>query len=96
LTQSRQAVQENFEIAQDLSLLRHSLNDELSDLTNELVTMNYQEDRKPSLLEDLESLHRNLTELTSIKQYVQVIQRALQLRCATYLPKDMLLIWSPI
>ncbi len=88
MTQSRQAVQKNFEVAQDLSLLRHSLNDELSDLTNELVPMNYQEDRKPLLLEDLETLHRNLTELTSIKQYVQVIQRALQLRCATFFANE--------
>jgi hypothetical protein len=95
LTTSRQAVQKNFEFAQDLSLLRHSLNDELSDLTNELI--NYQEDRNPSLLEDLECLHRNLTELTSIKQYVQVIERALQLRCATYLPTtDLLFILSPL
>lgn len=80
MTESRQAAQKNFEVAQNLSLLRHSLGDELSQLTNDLVLSNYQENRQPLLLEDLETLHRTLTELTSIKQYVQVIQRALQLR----------------
>ena len=38
-------------------------------------------DRQPTLLEDLESLQRNLKELESVKSYVQVIHRALYLRC---------------
>ena len=66
--------------AQELSLLRHSLNDDLSDLTRELVSLGYNEERKPMLLEDLETLHRNLKELQSVKQYVQIIERVLVLR----------------
>jgi len=38
-------------------------------------------DRQPTLLEDLETLQRNLKELESVKSYVQVIHRALSLRC---------------
>src|SRR5258708_4345094 len=38
-------------------------------------------DRQPTLLQDLETLHRNLKELESVKSYVQVIHRALYLRC---------------
>ena len=32
-------------------------------------------------LEDLEALHRSLKELESVKGYVQVVERAMQLRC---------------
>lgn len=63
---------------------RHSLNDELTELTSELVSLNYNDDRPPLLLEDLETLQRNLKELTSVKQYVQIIERALQLRYVVY------------
>jgi hypothetical protein len=66
--------------AQTLSLLRHSLADKLSDLSQELLVLEYNEDREPMLLEDLETLHRNLRELQSVKEYVQVIQHALKLR----------------
>jgi hypothetical protein len=34
----------------------------------------------PTLLEDIETLHRNLKELESVKGYVQVIEHALKLR----------------
>jgi hypothetical protein len=81
LHQTRQSLRTELEAAQNLSLLRHSLNDELSDLKDDLVSLNYDEVREPSLLEDLETLQRNLKELTSVKQYVQVIERGLQLRC---------------
>jgi len=37
-------------------------------------------ERKPTLLEDIESLHRSLKELESVKGYVQIIEHALQLR----------------
>jgi hypothetical protein len=37
-------------------------------------------DRQPTLLEELETLQRNLKELESVKSYVQVIHRALYLR----------------
>ena len=71
---------EHLETAQNLSLLRHSLADKLSDLSQELLALDYNEDREPMLLEDLETLHRNLKELQSVKEYVQVIQHALKLR----------------
>jgi len=80
LKETRQTVETHLNVAQELSLLRHSLNDELTDLTKDLASLEYNEDREPLLLEDLDTLHRNLRELLSVKQYVQVIQRALQLR----------------
>jgi len=67
-------------IAKELSRQRHSLNDDLSDLTRELVSLGYNEEHEPMLLEDLETLHRNLKELQSVKQYVQVIEHVLILR----------------
>jgi RAD50-interacting protein 1 len=70
----------HLETAQNLSLLRHSLADNLSDLSQELLSLEYNEDREPMLLEDLETLHRNLNELQSVKEYVQAIQHALKLR----------------
>ena len=67
-------------IAKELSLLRHSLDVDLSELTRELVSLGYNEEHEPMLLEDLETLHRNLKELQSVKQYVQVIEHVLVLR----------------
>jgi RAD50-interacting protein 1 len=68
--------------AQELSLLGHSLIDELSALFGQLLSDHSQPDEPPTLLEDLEALHRNLREQESVKAYVQVIHSALQLRCA--------------
>ena len=68
--------------AQELSLLGHSLTDELSSLFGQLLTESSQLGESKTLLEDLEAMHRNLREQESIKAYVQVIQRALQLRRA--------------
>lgn len=34
----------------------------------------------PTLLEDVETLHRSLKELESVKGYIQVIEHALKLR----------------
>ncbi|KAI0304653.1 TIP-1 family-domain-containing protein [Russula brevipes] len=65
--------------AQELSLLRHSLVDELSSLFAQLLSDHSQPDEPPTLLEDLEAMHRSLREQESIKAYVQVIHRALQL-----------------
>lgn len=72
--------------AQELSLLRHSLADELSSLSQELISSVGDPDRRPTLLEDVETLHRNLKELESIKGYVQVIQHALRLRYVPHPP----------
>ncbi|KAI9444970.1 TIP-1 family-domain-containing protein [Lactarius indigo] len=65
--------------AQELSLLGHSLVDELSLLFGQLLTDSSQQSESTTLLEDLEAMHRSLREQESIKAYVQVIQRALQL-----------------
>ena len=73
--------------AQELSLLGHSLADELSALFGQLLLDNSPPAGSPTLLGDLEAMHRNLREQESVKAYVQVIHRALQLRCvSTFLP----------
>jgi RAD50-interacting protein 1 len=66
--------------AQELSLLGHSLVDELTPLFGQLLSDNSQPDEPPTLLEDLEAMHRRLREQESVKAYVQVIHRALLLR----------------
>jgi hypothetical protein len=67
--------------AQSLSLQRHSLADELSYLFQQLTSAMSDGDSESTLLEDIETLHRNLKELQSVKGYVQVIEHALKLRC---------------
>ena len=62
-------------------MLLHSLADELAYLSEELVSSLSAPEEGPTLLEDLEALHRSLKELESVKGYVQVIERALQFRC---------------
>lgn len=37
-------------------------------------------DTGPTLLEDMETLHRSLKELESVKSYVQIIEHVLKLR----------------
>ncbi|KAI5123752.1 hypothetical protein M0805_000343 [Coniferiporia weirii] len=76
---TRNAAKDHLVSAQELSLLRHSLADELSGLSEELLSSNASGSSEPSLLEEIETLHRNLKELQSVKGYVQVIHRALQL-----------------
>jgi len=67
--------------AQELSLARHALTDELSSLSAELVSSLNPEGRaRPTLMEELESLHRSLKELESVRNYVLVIERVLRLR----------------
>ncbi|EPS99064.1 hypothetical protein FOMPIDRAFT_1125069 [Fomitopsis schrenkii] len=78
LVESRTRAEEYVHTAQELSLLRHSLSDELSHLASQLESSVGGTERKPTLLEDIESLHRSLKELESVKGYVQVIERALQ------------------
>lgn len=65
--------------AQELSLERHSLADELASLSQDLVSSLSDVNRSPTLLEDIETLHRNLKELKSVKEYVQIIEHALNL-----------------
>lgn len=83
IAQTRQKSTEQLHTAQELSLLRHSLSDELSFLSGELVSSLSGPEEGPTLLEDLEALHRSLKELESVKGYVQVIEHALKLRYVT-------------
>jgi RAD50-interacting protein 1 len=66
--------------AKELSLERHILADELSELNSQLVSVMSDGESQPTLLEDLQTLHRNLKELESVRSYVQVIRHALRLR----------------
>ncbi|KII93691.1 hypothetical protein PLICRDRAFT_101630 [Plicaturopsis crispa FD-325 SS-3] len=67
--------------AQELALLRHSLSDEVAFLSRELVSAfsDADEERRPTLLEDIETMHRNLKELESVRGYVQVVEHSLSL-----------------
>ncbi|KDQ54870.1 hypothetical protein JAAARDRAFT_160141 [Jaapia argillacea MUCL 33604] len=78
---TRSALENHLHTAQELSLLRHSLADELAFLSDELVSTlgDAHGERGATLLEELEGMHRSLKELESVKGYVQVVQRALQL-----------------
>ncbi len=85
IARTRQKATENLHTAQELSLLRHSLADELSFLSGELESsLSSNPDDGPTLLEDLETLHRSLKELDSVKGYVQVVEHALKLRCVVW------------
>jgi RAD50-interacting protein 1 len=66
--------------AQELSLLRHTLADDVSTLSGELVSSMSREQGQATLLEDLETMHRSLKELDSVRTYVEVIESALKLR----------------
>ena len=65
--------------AQELSLLRHSISDELGSLVNELSS-SHGRAGSATLLEDIEKAHRILKELQTVRNYAAVIQRALELR----------------
>ncbi|KAF9821810.1 hypothetical protein IEO21_00240 [Rhodonia placenta] len=79
VAQTREDAAAHLHTAQELSLLRHSLSDELAYLSEQLLSSLAVSDGKVTLLEDLEALHRNVKELESVKSYVQVIQHALKL-----------------
>ncbi|KAJ7456570.1 TIP-1 family-domain-containing protein [Mycena latifolia] len=79
VAQTRDAAQTHTRTAQSLSLQRHSLADELSDLFHQLTSAMSDGDSESTLLEDIETLHRNLKELQSVKGYVQIIEHALKL-----------------
>ncbi|KAF8528017.1 RINT-1 family protein [Hysterangium stoloniferum] len=66
--------------ARELSLTRHVLEDELVSLAGDLVSpLRSDLGQSPTLLEDLESLHRNLKELEGVKSYVVIVERMLRL-----------------
>ncbi|CUA72365.1 RINT1-like protein [Rhizoctonia solani] len=62
--------------AQELSLKRHLIADEISVLHDELVPANQ---GGVTVLSELEELHKRLTELEGAKSYVQVLERGLEL-----------------
>lgn len=80
MSDTRTTAEAHLHSAQELSLLRHSLTDELAYLSQELVSSMAESESGPTLLEDVEALHRSLKELESVKGYVQVIEHALKLR----------------
>ena len=81
MSATRGAAQRHHQEAHELSIQRHSLAEELADVSRALLSENYGEGREPSLMEDLETMHRSLKELESVKDYVLVLDNALRLRC---------------
>jgi hypothetical protein len=80
ISNMKTSAKEKISTSKELSLLRHSIADELSELSDELVSVLHDGDGNPTLLEDIETLHRNLKELESVRGYIQVIHHGLQLR----------------
>ncbi|KAK7041921.1 hypothetical protein VNI00_008903 [Paramarasmius palmivorus] len=78
ILETRTSAESYVETAQELSLIRHSIADELSDLSERLASVS-SNGLAPTLLEDIETLHRNLKELESIRGYVMVVEHALKL-----------------
>lgn len=79
LRKARELTNEKREQGQELAHEYHSLTDDLSYLTEYLFSSMSDESRGPTILEDVETLHRNLKELENIKEYVQVIRHTLTL-----------------
>lgn len=79
VSNTRTEAETHLQLAQELSLQRHGIVDNLTELSQQLVSDMTLEERQPTLLEDIETLHRNLKELTSIRSYVRVIEHALSL-----------------
>jgi hypothetical protein len=84
MSETRSSAGLHLHSAQELSLLGHSLADELSYLSRDLVSSMSEEQSGPTLLEDIDTLHRSLKELESVKNYVQVIEHALKLRFVSW------------
>lgn len=72
-----QQTQNFLESAQELSLKRHLIADEILALREELVPTD--SIGRSSLLFELEELHKRITELEGARNYVQVLERSLQL-----------------
>lgn len=80
ISETRTSASAHAQSAQELSLLRHSLADELEYLSHSLVSALSDGEKQSTLLEDIETLQRNLKELQSVKSYVLVIEHALTQR----------------
>jgi hypothetical protein len=84
ISETRLLAESHLHSAQELSLLRHSLADELSYLSEELASSMSEAESGPTLLEDIETLHRSLKEMESVKSYLQVVEHALKLRFVSW------------
>ena len=82
ITTTKRALQQHLYTAQELCLLRDSLADELSCLSQQLVSSLSGPEGQPTLLEDIETLHRNMKELQSVKEYVRIVEHGLGIRYA--------------
>lgn len=80
LAQTRSSAQSLSSQAAQFADQYHELQDDLGQLSEQLLSMNSGADRPPTLLEDIEASHRKLAELQTIKEYVQVIRHSLELR----------------
>lgn len=83
-----------------MSLMRHELMDELGELAGGLLSATTTEDNEGSttLLQDLDTLHRNLDDLQGVKGYVMVVKRVLELRyvfLSSYTSNHQLFIVKP-
>ncbi|KAH7104497.1 TIP-1 family-domain-containing protein [Auriculariales sp. MPI-PUGE-AT-0066] len=65
--------------AQELSLSRYALMDDLAGLKDELTSSLSDPDSQPTLLEELETLQRKLAELEHVRDYIRVVHHALGL-----------------
>ncbi|KIJ68701.1 hypothetical protein HYDPIDRAFT_173364 [Hydnomerulius pinastri MD-312] len=80
-TKTRIAAIVHLESIRELASQRDNLEDELAYLSHDLVSSLSPagEDNGPTLLEDIETMHRALKELESVRSYVAVVERALVL-----------------
>jgi hypothetical protein len=74
----------NLDTARGLAEDRETIENEMTYLSHELISSisPSKSESNPTLLEDIETMHRILKELESVRAYVAVIERTLTLRCA--------------
>jgi hypothetical protein len=74
----------NLDTTRGLAEDRELIENEMTYLSHELVSSlsPSKSEASPTLLEDIETMHRILKELESVRAYVAVIERTLTLRCA--------------
>lgn len=83
MTKTRIDALANLDTTRGLAEDRDSIESEMTYLSHELVSSlsPSSSGAGPTLLEDIETMHRVLKELESVRAYVAVIERALMLRC---------------
>lgn len=82
LESTRRGAQSKLSEAKELALERHLLQDELANLARDL--QEGEDGAGKTLYQDLDTFHRNLKELESVKAYVGLIRHALVLRCVSF------------